>query len=598
MARRSIAMGSSSSSEPAPHTPGALRWLSLAVAFGALLAGCATPTPALPTVPPTAAPPTNTPPPTATPIVTSTVVPIDQIGRGEPLPTDRGKLFSASGACAVCHTGMIDESGADVSTDTLWRSTVMANAARDPYWQASVRAEIERLPEMRQDIEQTCARCHMPMAAVTSEVEDSDIHIMDDGYLDPANELHALAMDGVSCALCHQIREDNLGLPQSFEGGFVIDGETPLGERLTFGPFTIEEAQSALMQGASGYIPVQGLHLSSSEMCATCHTLYTPIINAAGEVVGEFPEQVPYLEWFYSNYRSQQTCQDCHMPEADGGVRISATSTNLRSPVSKHNVVGGNAYLLRILQAFGEAIGVTASEAQFEATIQDTLSLLQEQTATVTLEDVKLVGDYLSGTIVVENLAGHKFPTSFPSRRAWLHITVDDANGQRIFESGGVNPDGSIVGNDNDDDPLAFEQHYQAIVQPEQVQIYEAILKDTEEDVTTELIRAAGFFKDNRLPPWGFEKSAPYDDIKVRGLAFDDPNFDEGGDRVDLALRLPSAQAPLTLTIELLYQSIGYRWAENLRPVQGEEIERFLRYMDEVPNEPVVVASISQVLER
>ena len=67
---------------------------------------------------------------------------------------------------------------------------------------------------------------------------------------------------------------------------------------------------------------------------------------------------------------------------------------------------------------------------------------------------------------------------------------------------------------------------------------------------------------------------------------------------MDLALRLPSAQAPLTLTIELLYQSIGYRWAENLRPVQGEEIERFLRYMDEVPNEPVVVASISQVLER
>jgi hypothetical protein len=43
----------------------------------------------------------------------------------------------------------------------------------------------------------------------------------------------------------------------------------------------------------------------------------------------------------------------------------------------------------------------------------------------------------------------------------------------------------------------------------------------------------------------------------------------------------------------LLYQSIGYRWAENLRGGDGAEIGRFISYYDRVPNQPVVVASAS-----
>ena len=54
---------------------------------------------------------------------------------GLSLPTDRGDYFAGSGLCVVCHTQMVDEAGMDVSIDTDWRSTMMANAARDPYWQ-------------------------------------------------------------------------------------------------------------------------------------------------------------------------------------------------------------------------------------------------------------------------------------------------------------------------------------------------------------------------------------------------------------------------------------------------------------------------------
>jgi hypothetical protein len=37
---------------------------------------------------------------------------------------------------------------------------------------------------------------------------------------------------------------------------------------------------------------------------------------------------------------------------------------------------------------------------------------------------------------------------------------VTDSTGAVIFESGAFNPDGSIVGNANDEDPAAFEPHY------------------------------------------------------------------------------------------------------------------------------------------
>jgi hypothetical protein len=52
-----------------------------------------------------------------------------------------------------------------------------------------------------------------------------------------------------------------------------------------------------------------------------------------------------------------------------------------------------------------------------------------------------------------------------------------------------------------------------------------------------------------------------------------------------------SSGGPYTLTVELLYQAVSYRWIENLRGVPGDEVDRFLGYVGSVPNDPVVVAS-------
>lgn len=565
-----------------------------------LLAGCAPPPEPLPTLAPTPARPTRTPPPTATPFRTATPGETAKAGYpGLPLPNERDDYFAASGICAPCHTRLMDDAGEDVSLDRAWRSTMMAMAGRDPFFLAQLRGEVVENPASQAVIEDLCATCHMPMARFSLTAAGQPASVLDEGLLHPQAERHALAMDGVSCTLCHQIRDTNLGAA-SYSGGFVIDTLLPRGQRLVFGPYSVDEDLAALMQAASGFVPAQaipwgrGLHISQSELCATCHTLYAPSLDAAGEALGEYPQQVTYLEWFYSRYRSTATCQSCHMPAAEGAVSVAVQSVNPRSPFARHLFVGGNVYMLEVLTANAEALALTASAAQLEATRQHALDQLQVSTATLSLEEVKLTGAWLSFEVVVRNLAGHKFPSGFPSRRAWLHVVVTDANGQVVFESGAVNPDGSIVGNDGDEDPARYEPHYRVVHRPTQVQIYEAVLRDAAGRVTTDLMRAAGYLKDNRLLPEGFEKGAPYPDIAVRGEAMEDENFDEGGDRVGYSIPIAAGQRPFTIDVELLYQSIGFRWVENLAGRQGSEIERFLQLYQSVINRATRVAEVRQ----
>lgn len=535
-----------------------------------------------------ATPTAISPPATPLPQPTQTPAPAPA---APPLPTERGDLFAGSGVCAACHTNLVDEAGNDVSNDALWRSTMMANSARDPYWQASVRKETLDNPALAAVIEDKCATCHMPMARTTAAATGGTGAVLDAGFLNPDHPLHTLAMDGISCTLCHQIEAEHFGALESFSGHYAINPDLPAGERPIYGPFAVDAQYVTLMQGASGYVPMQGLHIQQSEMCATCHTLYTPFVNAAGEVAGELPEQMPYLEWLASGYAAARSCQDCHMPQAVGGVVLSITGGPLRSPVRQHFFVGGNNYALTVLHQRGEQLGATASSQHFEATLARMQEQMQTQTATLAIENAALSDGTLAFEVAIGNLVGHKFPSGFPSRRAWLHITVTDASGAVIFESGAYDAQGRISGNDNDADPTAFEPHYEAISSPDEVQIYEAIMVSAEGEVTTTLLRGARYIKDNRLLPAGFDKAAASPDIAVYGTAADDADFIGGGDRLRVVVEVGEAAGPFTVTVELLYQSIAYRWAENLRAYDAPEPAAFMAIYDEVPNLPVTVAT-------
>jgi hypothetical protein len=499
-------------------------------------------------------------------------------------------LFASSDKCMACHNGLITPSGEDVSIGTDWRASMMANSGRDPYWQAAVRRETMDHPAAAKAIENECSICHMPMARFEAKAGGNTFGIF--ANLQPSaagSRAAALAFDGVSCTACHQIENSGLGGKESYTGGFVIDTNLKIGNRSIFGPFEVDEGRRTVMRSSSGFSPVQSHHLGDSEICATCHTLYTHTLNAAGDVIGELPEQVPYLEWRHSDYSSSRGCPSCHMPTVEPDMAISSVLGQSRNLLSRHVFRGGNFFMPLVLNRYRNLTQVTALSQEFELASRRTIEHLQTGSVRITIENVSTSREKLSAEVVIENLAGHKLPTAYPSRRVWIHFTVSDRQGDLIFQSGFLSPDGSIQGNDNDRDAAAYEPHYKEIDDPGEVQVYEAIMEDSEGKVTTGLLRGLRFIKDNRLLPKGFDKSKADRDVSVKGLASGDADFIGSGDRILYSVNLERHAGPYSIQAELLYQPIGYRWARNLELQETDETRKFVSFYDSMAEASAVV---------
>jgi hypothetical protein len=316
-------------------------------------------------------------------------------------------------------------------------------------------------------------------------------------------------------------------------------------------------------------------------MCATCHTLLTQALGPDGSPIGRLAEQVPYQEWLHSEFKTTRSCQSCHMPVIKEPVPITRVFGVPREGVSRHTFVASNFFMQRMLNRYRDELAVAALPQELTAAADQTVRYLGSQAARVTIEDVQIDSGRLRAEVAVENLGGHKLPTAYPSRRAWLHVVVRDAGGRSIFESGAVNPDGSVSGNDNDADASRFEPHYKEIRSADEVQIYESIIAGVNGEVTTGLLSGVRYLKDNRLLPRGFDKRTADSDVAVVGEAFDDPDFNAPSDRIRYSVSVAGAQGPFVVEAELLYQPIGFRWAENLKAYNNApEPRRFTRYYE------------------
>jgi hypothetical protein len=130
------------------------------------------------------------------------------------------------------------------------------------------------------------------------------------------------------------------------------------------------------------------------------------------------------------------------------------------------------------------------------------------------------------------------------------------------------------------------------------VQIYEAIMGTRTGTVTTGLLSAVSYLKDNRVPPRGFDKRTASPDVAVHGEALTDEDFGGGEDRVRYSIDAAGARGPFTIEAQLWYQSIAYRWAQNLKDYPAAEPQRFVSYYQQVaPSSALMLTKTTRTVE-
>ncbi|MFP4599606.1 MAG: hypothetical protein ACLFVJ_15205 [Persicimonas sp.] len=255
-----------------------------------------------------------------------------------------------------------------------------------------------------------------------------------------------------------------------------------------------------------------------------------------------------------------------------------------------------------ILRDHADALEPQAPSAAFDELIRQVQHQLQNDTARVSIASAQKTADGLRIGVDIVNLTGHKFPTGFPSRRAWLHVTVRDADGGVVFESGRWNDRGQLV--DSSDAVLAIEQvdgpvepHRDTVNASEQVQIYEPIMAGTDGQAVFRFLRAETYAKDNRLLPKGWSSAhAQASDTAPAGVDGDE-NFRGGADRVVYEVVLDELDGEFTVDAELVYQALGARFAAEIFTADTRPMKVFEQYYDEADVTPELVSGDTAVVE-
>lgn len=509
--------------------------------------------------------------------------------------------FASVDACALCHVSgngrWTDAAGRNISPVATWQASLMAHSSRDPYWLAAFAHERDAAPESARDlVVDTCTRCHAPAANEAHRRMETPLDY--DALITANDDVHELGREGSTCTVCHQIGADNLGTEASFTGGYEIGYA-----REIYGP--LPDPFPNPMLNHVNYRPVQSDHIMRSAMCATCHTVITRALDDAGEPTGPaFPEQVPYLEWRNSVFNNEgdspgtspRSCQSCHMPrhDDDGNSITSALSqmppwVEPRTDLAVHTLQGGNAWMLELIAANRVRLGSRALEEQLLESAARNQRML-EGAATVTIADVAQRGDAWEVQVDVRNLTGHRFPTAYPSRRAWIELVVTDGSGAVAFHSGAWNEDGALVGPDGAriDALGTVAPHVDPITSATQVVLYEAHMADRSGAATHTLLAATSYLKDTRLLPLGWSADHPdaamTSPVGVEG----DQDFAPGGDVA--TYRLPGGLTPATVTARLWYQSVPPAAIEATELSDTPEASMFREMVDGTPPVPRLVA--------
>jgi hypothetical protein len=555
--------------------------------------------------------------------------------------------YLTSDQCINCHDAtyansaeanmLIDKANSDqkinVSPYGEWRVSPMGLAGRDPIFFSQLQSETNNLPKAKKCIENTCLHCHGVMGQrqlaidtpASDECKDLFAVAPPEGVPfgkpfaksmvtkwqnNPPNnhdaKYGALARDGISCMVCHQIDDKGLGTESGYTGNFVANKPGKV-----VGPYASDEVLTKPMQNALNITPEFGAQIQNSDICGSCHNILLPTFNndgtlhehaaPGGLVVNATYEQTTHLEWVNSDFSKKgsfESCQDCHMPTdfkvGDThndlkGMKIANIESSDFAPTThrlpdkditltprdtfaRHSLHGLNVFLNEMFQQFPMILGLRQMDYMVNTNVQPALitgrdsmiEMATQQTANVSITSLYWIKDNtIELSVEVENLTGHYLPSGVGFRRVFVETVAHGKDGDILWASGRTNDLGVILEGATEK-PLVTEKggqgqskyqpHYQVIEEQNQVQIYQEIIQDSAGHNTTSFLRRVTDKKDNRIRGKGFDpkfyldSQSPY--IQMLGVlhgeaANDDDYFDKtktGKDRLKYRMQLTEKQ--------------------------------------------------------
>ncbi len=579
-------------------------------------------------------------------------------------------LFVTSNQCASCHdatnntpmpTHMLWPPGPptlnsiNLSTYGEWRYSMMGLSGRDPIFFAQLDTEStvhSRLKGKRNApgfIQDTCLSCHGVMGQRQYHLDKGNgpRTLFTRAQLnDPNSQYAALARDGVSCAVCHHIADEDLDDPSTYTGKFNVG---PASE--VYGPYpsgntdvpTGDDVIRVPMVNSVGILPIYGAHVREAKLCASCHTIVLPVYDAKGNPVmdGGAPktefEQTTYFEWLNSSFASgDQTCQNCHMPDNFKGTPLAFQIANIedgtfpevpetppftslpadqlplltRTPYARHQLSGINLFALEMFDQFRTDLGLYATDGLLPDPLRGTYNgqqnavdggvTLAQSSAQVSIDSVTPIDGVLQADVRVKNSVGHKFPSGVSFRRAFLDFQVLDIHNKVLWESGRTNAKGVIT--DTLGKPLVTEffspsqQTYQPhfwtgnpITSDEDVQIYEELVRDPQGQFTTSFLSLDDKVKDNRILPQGWSSSGPMGDITKPEGVDPDPNYQGGCGCSVVRYQVPLTAIPGATTVQatLYYQTIPpYYLSQRSEDASGPDTRRLINFTNQLMSCP------------
>ncbi len=283
----------------------------------------------------------------------------------------------------------------------------------------------------------------------------------------------------------------------------------------------------------------------SKYFCQTCHDVSNPVLASvlSGQEVPETQVASSYYhvertssEFMLSSYGNggsttnipgvptANKCQDCHMRDVTG-MGCNKRGAPTRDDLPLHDLTGGNAWISGILATTdqsgpyydsynynilsgqkytGAQIDVTGIQGYGPELMDGSNRAIQqlEMAATLSIESQ----DSSSATIKVQNNGGHKLISGFPEgRRMFLNVKFYDSSNNLISE---INPYEPLV---TSLDANGNEQYISGgiLTKTHEELVWECLMSSslTGESKTFHFALGDNRFKDNRIPPKGFDTS-------------------------------------------------------------------------------------------